>query len=102
MKRVLIVVEETEVEEVGTIEELLLAKNQLEVINKGYKDLSLSVPKWVLDKHVAIDEEIRYRIKAELQRKLKIAETRRSQLRTADEKRRDLDAEIAELKKAIG
>jgi len=100
--QVLIVVEGTDLEEISSVEELLLAKNQLKVIDDGYQDLKLPTPEWVTDRLSDTDREITIRVQAELKRRLRTAKARRSALRTADEKRKDLEAEIADLEKMVG
>jgi hypothetical protein len=102
MERILIVLERTDVEEIGTVEELILGQNQLRVIDQGYQDLKLSTPEWVIDKLTQTTKEIDNRVQGELQRRLRAAKARRSALRTADEKRKDADAEIAELEARLG
>jgi hypothetical protein len=102
MERILIVLERTDVEEIGTVEELILGQNQLRVIDQGYQDLKLSTPEWVIDKLTQTTKEIDNRVQGELQRRLRAAKARRSALRTADEKRKDADAEIEELEARLG
>jgi hypothetical protein len=101
MEKILIVLERTDVEEISTVEELMLARNQLGVIDQSYQDMSLGTPEWVVDKLTAVGNEIDIRLRNELARRLKNAKARRSALRTADEKRKDLDAEIQELEKKL-
>jgi hypothetical protein len=95
--QILVVLSGTDLEEVDSVEELILAQNQLKIIDQGYQDLKLSTPDWVLDKLGETGHEIDSRIRSELARRLKNAKSRRSALRSADEKRKDLDAEIAVL-----
>lgn len=100
-RQVLILVKETEAEEIGSVEELFLAQAQLRTIDSGYQDLSLDTPEWIIDKLGEIDREINLRVKSDLAHRLKIAKARRASLRTADEKRKDLDAEIAALESKL-
>ena len=102
MERILIVLERTDVEEIGTVEELILAQSQLRAIDQGYQDLKLTTPEWIIDKLTQTTREIDSRVQGELMRRLRAAEARRSALRTADEKRKDADAEIQELKERLG
>ena len=102
MSRILVVIENTDVEGIGTVEELLLARNQLKVVDDGYQELSLVTPEWVTDKMSEISIEITSRVRNELQRRLRAAKARRSALRTADEKRKDLNVEIQELEGKLG
>jgi len=91
----------SDVTEVDTVEDLLLGRNQLRVIDQGYQDLKLEPPGWVIDKLTEIEREITIRVKGELQRRLKLAKARRATLRTQEEKREAADAEIAELEKML-
>lgn len=99
--RIMIIEETTSVEEVGTVEVLMLAKSQLKVIDEGYQELGLATPEWVSDKALEVEREITSRVKAELQLRLKRSRARRAALATADEKRQSLDAEIVELEKRL-
>ena len=84
-------------DELERVEELILMRSELQVIDVGYQELKLPTPEWVIDKLTAVNREIALRVQGELERRLKAAKARRAALRTADEKRRDLDSEIAEL-----
>jgi hypothetical protein len=99
--RILIVVQGMDVEEVTSVEELILARNQLSVIDQGYQDLKCETPDWVIDKLTETNREIDNRVRSELMRRLKAAEARQSALRTQTEKRKDAEAEIADLKKRL-
>jgi hypothetical protein len=80
------------------IENLMIVKRNLMIIDEEYKSMSLSAPDWVLDKLGEVSREIKNRVEADLTRKLKNAESRRAAAKTMSEKREDLDAEIAALK----
>ena len=99
--RMTIILENLEAEELSSVDELLLAKNQLQVIDAGYQEFKLPTPEWVIDKLTSVTGEITNRIRAELQRRLRASKARRSSLRTAEEKRAGLDAEIAELENML-
>lgn len=88
-------------EDLEHVEELILLKEQLRVIDAGYQDMRLQTPEWVIDKMTKADREMKMRVQGELQRRLKAAKARRAALRTADEKRRDLDTEIKDLEGSI-
>ena len=90
----------TELENLA-VEELLLGKNQLKVIDDGFQELKVDTPEWVIDRMAAMTSEINGRVKATLQKRLRAAKSRRAALRTADEKRNALDAEILELSAKI-
>ena len=83
------------------IEDLMVIKNQLSVIDSEYQNLSLDTPEWVTDKLSEAAREINNRVKTELLIKLKQAKSRRGALKTADEKRNDLDAEIKALESKL-
>jgi len=83
------------------VEALLLAKSQLKAIDDGFQELKVETPEWVIDRLSEVSTEINGRVRATLQKRLRAAISRRSALRTADEKRKDLDAEIAELEAKI-
>ena len=99
--KILIIDVESNVEEIGTVHELFLARNQLWVIDQGYQDLGLPTPEWIADRQLDVDREITLRVKSDLQRRLKAAKARRSALGTAEEKRNILDDEIKELEKTL-
>ena len=48
--QILIILADTAVEEVPNIEELILGRNQLKIIDEGCQDLKLNTPDWVIDK----------------------------------------------------
>lgn len=79
------------------IEDLILAKGNLTVLDAGFQELGIETPEWVTDKLNLVSAEIINRNRAELQRRLKAAKARRAALATVDEKRNALDAEIAAL-----
>lgn len=99
--RLVIILENMQVEELSSVDELLLAKSQLQTIDAGYQEFKLPTPEWVIDKLTAVTGEITNRIRAELQRRLRAAQARRSSLRTAEEKRNSLDQEITELENML-
>jgi hypothetical protein len=67
-----------------------------------YKRLTIPVPEWLEDRLSALDREIRLRRTDALQAKLKELEARKEALKTADQKRQDVDAEMAKVKAALG
>lgn len=100
--RSMIVIATTMIDDVETVEELLLAKDQLKTIDDGYQELGLETPEWVSEKQLGVAQEITLRVKSELLRRLKTSRARRAALATADEKRVKLDTEIADLEKRLG
>lgn len=83
------------------IEDLILAKAALGVLDAGYQELGIETPEWVTDKLILVSNEVVNRNRAELQRRLKAAQARRASLATVDEKRKALDDEIAALKQKL-
>lgn len=84
------------------IEDLMVIKNQLAVIDNEYQNLTLDTPEWVTDKLGEVSREINSRVTAELTLKLKQAKSRRAAFKTNVEKRDDLDAEIKALESKLG
>jgi len=99
--RIMIIESTTPVEDVGSVETLMLARNQLKVIDDGFQELQLETPEWVSEKQLEVNREITFRVKAELQRRLKTARARRVAASTMDEKRQKLDVEIEGLEKQL-
>ena len=99
--RTLIMIQESTADSLS-VEELILAQAQLKTIDAAYQEMKLDTPEWVIDKLSEVGLEITVRVRSELQRRLKTAKSRRSALRTADERRKELDAEIAELESKVG
>lgn len=79
------------------LEDLMIVKSNLMTIDAGYTDLKLESPDWVTDKLDEVVREIHGRVRAELTRRLKAAKSRHSALKSRDERRKDTEAEIAEL-----
>jgi hypothetical protein len=99
--RVIIVESTTPVEDVGTVEMLLLAKNQLKVIDEGYQELGLQTPEWVSQKQLDVAQEITSRVRAELTRQLKTYKARRAAEAPKEERLAFLDTKITELEKKL-
>lgn len=95
--KIIIVNENTNAENFSTVEELMLAEDQLKTLDARYQELKLQTPEWITDKLAEVNHEITSRVRSELMKNLRAAKARRSALRTADEKRADLDEEIKEL-----
>lgn len=89
---------QVDVEELSSIDELFIARSQLQSIASGYKELGMTAPDYIDVKLADIVHEIKARARVALQKRLQKAQARRKSLRTADEKRNSLDAEIANLK----
>lgn len=80
------------------VDELIIMEQLMKLQKNGYKERKIPIPTWLEDNLDNIDLEIKMRIKADLKKRLATAQARRESLKTADEKRRDLDAEIEALK----
>jgi len=91
-----------DVEDVEVVEDLFIVQRDLNTMDAGFQGLGLETPEWISEKQLAVGAEITSRVRAELQRKLKTYEARRSNLATAEEKRGVLDSQIADLKKKLG
>jgi hypothetical protein len=85
-----------------SIEDLILAKGDLKVLDAGFQELGIDTPEWVTDKLSLVSAEVVSRNKAELMRRLKAARARRMALATPDEKRSKLEQEIAALEQKLG
>ncbi len=99
--RIMIIESTTSVEEVGTVEMLMLARNQLKIIDEGYQGLELETPEWIAEKQLAVAQEITSRVRADLMRQLKMAKARRSAEAPKEEKLAKLDAKIDMLEKML-
>lgn len=97
MSRILIVLENTDVANVSTVEELILSQAQLQTIDAGFQNLKLETPEWVTSKLEDVNHEINLRVRSELMKRLRAAKARRSATLSRDERRQLLDAEILEL-----
>lgn len=80
-----------------SIDNLILAKAALTNLAAGYQELGVETPEWVVDKFNQVSRELVERNRAELERRLRSAKARRAGLATAEEKRKGLDDEIAQL-----
>ncbi len=69
--QILIVLENTDVSNINSVEELILARSQLQVIDAGFQDLKLDTPEWVVDRLSEIDQEINIRTRNELLKRLR-------------------------------
>lgn len=84
-------------EDIGTVEELMICKDQLRAIYMGYQEMNLDPPDWVIEKQAEINTEINLRVRSELQRKLREKRARLQALTPRAEMRKNLEAEVQEL-----
>jgi hypothetical protein len=83
------------------IENLLIAKGTLGVLENQYFDAGLETPEWVIDGINAIKREVTARSRAELELRLKKTLAQREALATVSERRSKLDAEIKALNEKL-
>ena len=100
--QIIIAIKGADLEAIDTVEELMLAQNQLRVMDNGYQERDLDTPDWIIDQLANITREITIRMRGELERKLKIAEARALGLRTRKEVKADTEDEIKKLRKQLG
>jgi len=84
-----------------SIDDLILAKATLQLIDDGYQDYGFDADEWVIDGISSLSREITNRHRAQLEKRLKVAKVRRQDLATVSEKRKSLDSEITNLEKAL-
>ncbi len=99
--RIMIIESTTPVDEVVGVETLMLARNQLKVIDDGYQELGLETPEWIAGKQLEVAKEITSRVEAELRRQLKMAKARRAAEAPKEEKIEKLDVTIVDLEKRL-
>lgn len=79
-----------------TVEELIAVSAELSLLANGYANRGLEVPVWIADKSEEVDAEIKSKVKAERMANIKKMKSQRAALMTNEEKRKLLDAQIAE------
>lgn|SRR5574343_412782 len=84
-----------------TVEDLILAKSDLSIIDSGFQTMNMESPEWVTNKLSDVSGEITNRVRADLQKQLRAAKARREALATPDEKRKALEARIEALEKQL-
>ena len=100
--KILVFLQNAELETIANLDELILAQNHIEGLQAGYLKRSLPVPEWIAERLDEINREINERIKGDVKRRLKLAKAKREGLKTTAEKRADADAEIAALERQLG
>jgi hypothetical protein len=85
-----------------SIEDLILGKSALSILDQGFQDAGVPTPEWVIIQLETVTDMIFKLVSASLKKQLREAKARRSALATADEKRQNLDTVIAELEKKLG
>jgi hypothetical protein len=84
-----------------SLEELVAVRSDLKTLANNYEDLKVDMPEWLPAKIEEVEREISSQTKTEKLARLKKLEARRASLMTADEKRKNVDDEIASLKAQI-
>ena len=74
---------------------------ELRLMKQGYEDLGVGLPKWLSERVVDAERELKHQRHAYKERQLVELKTRREGLLTATEKRTKLDAEIAALEAEV-
>lgn len=85
----------------ASVDELVLAFSTIKTALEGYYSLGVDVPEYLLGLQKDIKREVDERSRTEKERKLKTLRARREALKTPDEKRAGVDAQIAELEKQL-
>jgi hypothetical protein len=67
-----------------------------------YERLIIPIPEWLEDRLVELDRETRLRRTDALEKKLKELRARKETLKTAEQKRQDVDTEMAKIEAALG
>ena len=70
-------------------------------MEQSYSATGAEPPEWFKENKDALQREIKNRRRDSIERALKDAKARKEKLKTMDEKRADLDAEIARLSQAL-
>lgn len=84
------------------IDDLILAKESLAMLMRGYDDGLLEIPDWVVDGMTALTREITAKSQAELELELRREEAELESLSTREERRQKKSERIAALKKKLG
>jgi len=77
------------------LDELIDLRARLRSIDQGYSEEKADTPEYIVDALAQTSTRITNQTKAELQRKRKLAIAKRSSLATRDERKAQLDQEIA-------
>lgn len=101
MARTLIIVENTDVTDVSTVEDLILARSQLKILKKGYAEFGLESPEWIADQLEAIGAEMQARSRSELMRQLRTLEAQEAQMKPKAERRAEVQSQISYLKSRL-
>lgn len=84
------------------LEELLVLSAFQRSVKGEYNATGIDIPDWLEQSGRAIAASIKERVRDELERKLASAKARRASLKTADERRKEADEEIAAITAKLG
>lgn len=85
-----------------TLEDLIALSAFAKALHAEFAVYSAQSPEWLTRALKDVPSAVRERCRAEIERKLSAAKSRRASLKTADERRKEADAEIAELEAILG
>ncbi len=85
-----------------TLEDLIALSAFAKALHAEYALFSVQSPEWLTRALRDVPVAIKERNRAEIERRLSAAKSRRASLKTADERRKEADAEIAELEAILG
>jgi len=80
-----------------SLEELVDLSASAKMLAAEYIAVGIDVPDWLIEATKRLASAIKGRVRDELERKLASAQARRASLKTADERRKETDEEIAAL-----
>lgn len=84
-----------------SVDEAVFLLTSAKTFAAGYAEIGIPVPEWLGDNIRSLEKDVKSRQRDEMERRLREAKTRRNSLRTAEEKRKDIDEEIARLEAAL-
>jgi len=80
-----------------SLEDLIELSASARALSGEYIAVGIDVPDWLIEATKRLAASIKNRVRDELERKLASAQARRASLKTADERRKETDEEIAAL-----
>jgi len=83
------------------LDDLVMGLIELRNIKRGYGELGLDAPDWLQNKLREGEVELNYRLRDAKERKLAKLKLQKERLKTPDQKRSDVDAEIAKLESEL-
>ena len=83
------------------LDDLIGVRSDLKCLAANYDDLKLTIPDWISVKLDELEMEVKNQVRAERMAELHKLKSRRAALMTADEKRSNLDTQIAQMEEAM-